>query len=350
LLKQWNVGPEDLICDYTGGSKPMSAAVVLALAGKGSRYVYVGGLVRNKKGLGVVQTGHEKPVEIENPWDVLGITTLRDIALLFNTCQFPAMRELAERMAGRSPGRKAFFSALAHVADGFNDWDSFQYKSALNKLRRPESTFRTMSACESHPSVAVFQKELANCLERLNAIVDAENVLAGDAGGKELGGLPLVEDIVGNALRRAEIDARYDDAVSRLYSAVEKLAKLRLASVHGIDNSSVRPENFQEPLAEKVRQLGNGQEPPYKLPLSRSYELLTLLSDPLGGTYAKNCTELDKVLNIRNMSILAHGFAPVRKETYDKLLAITLEFMDMVREDLPTFPHMDWQGLGYDEW
>ena len=47
----------------------------------------------------------------------------------------------------------------------------------------------------------------------------------------------LVRDLVAQAERTCRLAHRPDDAVARLYSALEKLAKAALAA-HGIDNSA----------------------------------------------------------------------------------------------------------------
>jgi hypothetical protein len=55
---------------------------------------------------------------------------------------------------------------------------------------------------------------------------------------------------------------------------------------------------------------------------------------------------LEKLLGIRNMSLLAHGFAAVKKDTFDKMFALTLDLFGLGEKELPTFPTMDWQGKG----
>jgi hypothetical protein len=76
---------EDLTVDYTGGTKTMSAALVLATIHKPVRYSYVGGKVRSKEGLGVVLDGSEAVVQSPNPWDVLASELRRRIARQFNS-------------------------------------------------------------------------------------------------------------------------------------------------------------------------------------------------------------------------------------------------------------------------
>jgi len=154
--------------------------------------------------------------------------------------------------------------------------------------------------------------------------------------------------VVANAVRRAE-QVRFDDAVARLYGAVEKIAKIRLRLVYGIDNSNVRPEQIPDEEMRKRLQQDSGEER-LKLPLQKSFELLQSLGDPSGQKFAHAQNEMRKLLDIRNNSILAHGFEPVQEKTYRRMLDISLSFLDGTEEDLPVFPKMRWEGLGYDLW
>jgi hypothetical protein len=69
-LDHWKLTYQDLTVDYTGGTKSMSAAMVLATATKVHRYSYVGGEERNKGGVGVVIDGRERMWFLQNPlWE-----------------------------------------------------------------------------------------------------------------------------------------------------------------------------------------------------------------------------------------------------------------------------------------
>lgn len=55
-------------------------------------------------------------------------------------------------------------------------------------------------------------------------------------------GRSLLLDLLANAVRRAEMEFKYDDAVARFYIAAEKLTKTRLQVAHDIDNSDADPD------------------------------------------------------------------------------------------------------------
>jgi hypothetical protein len=95
------LGPQNLVVDYTGGTKTMSAALVLATINAPVRYSYVGGKVRTKEGLGVVLDGSEAVLLNPNPWDVLALDLRRRIARQFNAGHFAEARETAAEAAAK---------------------------------------------------------------------------------------------------------------------------------------------------------------------------------------------------------------------------------------------------------
>lgn len=342
-LQLWDLDFTDLQGDYTGGTKSMSAAVVLALLGRGAAYCYVGGDLRDKNGLGAVRNGHEVLLSLQNPWDVLAVNTLRDLALFFNSHHFMPAAELAREAAVAAGGLKPLFDILNKLAMGYYYWDSFHYKVASQSLNNVASNLATMAAVNNAPA---FQKLLGHVrgnLAYLDILVQEQQ-----SGG----GVNMVQDIVANAIRRADDGNHYDDAVARLYSAIEKAAKVRLRAEHGLDNGNldlmrIEDQALRQELQEQCTDSRDGR---VKLPLHRSYRLLLHLGDALGERYAANEEQLRKLLNIRNDSLLAHGFNPVRESTFSDMLSLALDFLGVEREHLPRFPVLDGEKLGMVLW
>ena len=375
-LKSWGLEFCDLVGDFTGGTKTMSAALVLALAERGCLFSYIGGKSRSKDGLGVVLSGHEEALHFDNPWDALAVGPCRDAALLFNRCRFMAVSELAEKTAQRTDYHQPFFVALQCLANAYYAWDTFHYDRALNLLKRGESQLRGYASASQRPMVKRFYGDVrANIplLEQIKKEFDAlKSHKAGKANAGEVGTNPplLIQDLVANAVRRAVLEHKYDDAVARLYSAIEKLAKHRLLTAHGIDNSDIDLARVPDVIREHLLSLRNSapenrshgdhavnsqgdaklasenKAPKIQIPLRKSYELLSALNDPLGQLYLSQEIELDKVLSIRNMSLLAHGFDPIKPETYQKLVDITLIFLGLDIERLPRLPQLAFDGEG----
>ena len=136
----------------------------------------------------------------------------------------------------------------------------------------------------------------------------------------------------------ARLAQRPDDGVARLYSALEKLAKAELLAL-GIDNSAATPEQVPEAFREDyVRRYLDPEKGNLRFGLMASYELLAALGQAVGERFAARRDELQAVLGARNMSLLVHGWQPVRMDTYEKLLAVTLDFLGIGRAELPGLP------------
>lgn len=349
IMAMWKIGYGDLVADYTGGTKTMSSSLVLTLSGHIGDFSYVGGSERDKQGLGVVIDGREQMLYLKNPWEVLAVEAMSDMALLFNRCRFRSVMDLAERTALRAGSRRPFFDTLRTAAEGYYLWDNFQYKDALKRMKEAENKLRNLTTLGDDPLVAATRRFHGGLTENLATLADVVGDMdavhqweKGEAGSDM--GVAMIIDLLANAVRRAEVEFKYDDAVSRIYSAVEKTAKTRLWSVYSIDNSAIDPEMIpSDALRETiVRECGNGREGKYQAPLHRSFEILEAFGDRLGRLYIERFEEVKKILNVRNNSLLAHGFAPIRKETYEKLLGIALEFVGRAKEDLPRFIDMKW--------
>lgn len=351
LLGNWGLDFDAVTGDYTGGTKTMSSALVLALSGKGSPYSYVGGTARDKDGLGVVIDGREQMLHLENPWDILAVEALRDIRLMFNRCRFRVVQELAERTAGRVEINRSFFQALQHIAEGFYYWDTFQYRPAFGSLRQGAGLLRPF--VDGHPSteLKLFYHQVADSLTQLEKIQKDVALFKSNPSRKDrelsqnADGNAIISDLMANAIRRADIEFKYDDAVARLYSAIEKIAKARLQVGHNLDNSDLDLEKLPKELRSQFKTDYIPQsEGKIQLPLHRSFSLLADLDDPIGLAYLDKEGALLKVLSVRNGSLLAHGFDPVSGETYNKLLFIALDFAQLAKEDLPQFPNLNWEG------
>ena len=352
ILKVWGVTYDDLAADYTGGTKTMSASVVLALSRHIDTFTYIGGTERNKQGLGVVIDGREQMLYLKNPWNVLAVNSLNDIELLFNRCRYIPAADLAAEAIRKSPARKQLFEGVRAAALAFNLWDSFHYDRARSELKRCESLFRSLAAETAKESVRQFYSDIEASLPILESICIEQDAIiksSPKSGNKPIvDGTAILRDLIANAIRRGEVEHKHDDAVARLYSAIEKMAKLKLKIAHGIDNSDVDVAMIPEPFrGEIVFACQNEREGGIvQLPLHKSYQLLEALGDSLGIAYKNSSDDLKKVLTIRNKSLLAHGYEPVKPETYEKMLAIAMSFLGVEKTTLPSFPRMAWGSGG----
>ncbi len=355
-LDLWDIAEDKIICDYTGGTKTMSAAIVLALSSFVRQFSYVGGVSRDKDGLGVVIGGREQMLYVQNPWDALAIRFMREIELLFNRCRFQSVIDVALEAKQRTESKSQFFALIGDVAQGFYCWDNVQYDQAYNLLKQTLGKLPTLLQLANNKELSEFSQQLDNSFNRLTLIKSQRDLLKPNKGknkGKMIIENPdplcrdFVADIVANAVRRAEVEHKYDDAVARLYSAIEKLAKITLWADFTIDNSAVDVDLVADSVVRQwleEQRIANGL---IMLPLARSYQLLNYLNHPLGQQFAQHGDELEKMLSIRNSTILAHGYDSVAEKTYTAMLNIALRFLDIEKDQLPMFPQMNWgyQGL-----
>ena len=133
-------------------------------------------------------------------------------------------------------------------------------------------------------------------------------------------GYELIQDLFLNAQRRAA-QGRYDDAVARLYRAIELLAQARLKLGYQINTGDVKLDNLPATLQGKYKNKVNNNGK-IQLSLRSAYELLVefnqIKREPFGQLFTENKNKIVDFLRIRNNSILAHGFTPVSEGDYKK--------------------------------
>jgi CRISPR-associated protein (TIGR02710 family) len=144
-------------------------------------------------------------------------------------------------------------------------------------------------------------------------------------------------DLLANAKRRKN-EGRVDDAVARLYRAIEAVAQIALKDRHGFESTEKVPlASVPETLRLEWAARAKGNV--VALGLQDAYMLLASLNDPLGEKFrsaALNGTKSPLVA--RNRSILAHGFDRVSANVFDKLWTTALSLADVEEATLPSFP------------
>jgi CRISPR-associated protein (TIGR02710 family) len=303
-LRQRFPGAE-LLADYTAGTKSMSAALVLAaLDSEGSPEVQLR-LVRGARGRqATVVPGTESFAPVSGVHDVRArrlVTLARSALERFDYAEAAAVLDEAMRRELSADLRQKLERAR-NLCRAFDAWDRYELDTAMRLFE--------LYRRDWHRQLAV--------LEQLHAVVGA--FAPGDersSGQPRLTGLDqvrdpylAVEDILFNAERRAA-QSRYDDALARVYRALELLVQLRLWLGHRIDTSDVDltrvPEERRQQLAARAE--GNG---PVRLALVQAWDLLASLpGEPLAEWLRAERGRLLDWTKHRNHSLLAHGFAPV---------------------------------------
>ncbi len=328
-LDTWGISHHELIVDYTGGTKSMAASLVLATIELGCNYSYVGGVERDKAGVGVVIDGKEQMWYIQNPWTELAVVERKRVNLLFSKARYSTAHEMLEDICNKVPEMdRPLYEQWAKIVYGYELWDRFQHKQALTELERG---LRGLAPAATNDQILQPQiKEIRSNVDFLSKLKETQ-----------WKGFLLVYDLVANADRRAQLEGKYDDAVARLYRAMEKAAHVQLADKYEINNSNVSLDKIPDSIKRNFLNKYSDSKGTIKLPLYASYQLLNALGDTLGVSFLRSHDNgLKKLLSARNESILAHGDTPVTKDTYINMLMIVKSFMDLDEENIPRFPEL----------
>lgn len=332
-VMQWAQRGSDyeVYVDITGGTKSASAALGLVAHRWPCRFVYVGGEKRDKDGLGNVLPGEGRPFFFANPWDELGYQVHDDAVLLFNGHNYAAanellMRSLTHGRIGSSTRRETL--TLARLAEAYSAWDRFQHSRAAKLLREVLEHVNDLRQLFGQAEGDELERTLREHMKLLQS-------LQANEATRE-----LFLDLLSNAQRRSS-EGRYDDAVARLYRAIEALAQYRLQSRYGIKTNNVERHHVPDELAAEWWTADDAE--PLKIGLRQAYQLLAALGDDLGVRFQAiflDDPDNDGALGARNASILAHGFQPVAEAVFQRLWKATLELAEVDEKSLLKFPQL----------
>ena len=293
-LNSEGIPTEEVISDFTSGTKPMSSAIVLvSFLNNVERLSYVQG----KRVKGIVVAGTER------------IITFSPILTFFEKCisqakeylkkyQYEAALKILKfpqtykEILDEKEGKRV--ESLISLIRAYNYWDKFNHLYATGEFKKIDfSLFK-----EFKPTDAKILHIIANAIK--NKKIEKE----------------IIVDLFVNAERRFK-EGKYDDCVARLYRALEMLVQWRLKEKFGLDTGDI--DLSKVPDKEKWYNYKNPRDGKIKLPLYASYELLKSLKDPVGN----EIEHIEGLLSIRNNSILAHGVVPVEEKQSKKFFEDT---------------------------
>lgn len=319
---------DEVIVDYTGGTKNMSVAIALASINHGFSFSYVGGKERTKGGVGVVINGHENVYSSVNPWDFLALEEKKRIAILFNQYQFKAARNLISNLLEKTTVHKSLFKKLGFLIDGYYYWDQFRYRDAIDSFKR----------AKIDEMIEVDDKSIRNLAQGTEERIGFLNELV-NKGKKP--SLQLLQDMFSNAERRFE-EGTVDDAILRLYRLVEMIAQERLFSHYGIDVSDVRVDKIPAELKDSfMKNYKSERDGKIKIPMAAAYRFLEALGNNVGKLYKANESRFLDIQTARNYSYLAHGFESLKGKTYLTLREFVLSLGILNVDGITIFPKLD---------
>jgi CRISPR-associated protein (TIGR02710 family) len=277
-----------------------------------------------------VQSGSEKMVYHSNPWDLLAVEQRRKVSLLFNCAQYRGSIIVLEETEHKVSNKiKPLITSLKNLIEGYDLWDRFQHKKAIQRFNEGFKEFCAFCAGRNEESYHAMWQQVEKNFEFLKETTKASKKW-------------LIRDLIANSIRRSHREHKYDDATARLYRAIEAYSGIILKEKYGINPSTLPIEKTPESLKNDfIRKHLDEKEGVLKIPLYDSYRLLEALGDEAGTRFIAAYQEtLKSILSARNSSILAHGFDPIKEDTYEKLLKSTMDFTELTDEDLPSFPEL----------
>jgi len=291
--------------DYTGGTKTMSAALVLA-ALDAEPPVALHLVSGARADLERVRRHTERGA----PANVARIRLRRRMAPFLDAWARYAYDEAAAGLAAiampADADARGTLLLAGDLSAAFAAWDRFDHAAALERL----FAYRNRIGRD------------------LNDHLGALGYLTRDCPERE----PLrLLDLWHNAERRA-VQGRYDDAVARAYRLIEWSAQWLLDTRLAIKTADIPAERV--PAGVNLEPDRDGKR---KAGLYLSWSLIGHWcgESPAGAFFAAARDELRHHLQARNASILAHGFAPIDAGVWTKLHGwLDTAFLPMLREEI----------------
>jgi CRISPR-associated protein (TIGR02710 family) len=320
---------EDIYFDLTGGTKPMSAALTLAAIERIPQYHYVSG-DREKGGLGTVICGTERSITGLNPWTQIAIRQREFATGLFEQGHVEAAAELLDQAAGTALEWAETMKAYAGLCRVLAKLDLFDFKGSSNDLPRWQPRLEIIFEHRGDHRLVAWLRGLRAHVQEL----DGERTRQQDHPCSLL-------ELLANARRRHR-QARYDDAIARLYRAVELFAQNRLYRAFGAKSGRISLNSLEASLAAELRAsfpdelIDQGSR--LQLGCAKAFEALkySALEDDhrLAEVYERLKTALEK----RNQSWLAHGTRPANMSDFDQMWDLVVKEFGIAIETIPTWP------------
>jgi len=281
---------EEVLVDFTSGTKAMSAGLVAAALAQGiKQLVYVSG---QRGPDGRVISGMEKVLTLK-PAEILADRLKHQVILFFN--------------------KRLFGAALQLIAQGLEEIQAPPHRRDLEELKKLCLAYQAWDWFDHRQAHEYFQNIDRELIQRWSEQIAQNKGWVAQIARADLSEDQLI-DLWLNAQRRME-EGHWMDAVARLYRLTELIAQFRLRRQHGLESGNLDVSKLPEALQEKYNQLRD-EKGRIKLGLRQDFELLAELGDPLGKHYDHR---LEGALQARNESIAGHGLKPVSREDCERL-------------------------------
>ncbi|MEN3053008.1 MAG: TIGR02710 family CRISPR-associated CARF protein [Candidatus Methanosuratincola petrocarbonis] len=312
-FRKIRISYENVSLNYTSGTKTMaSASVVAAIICGFDQLEVIGGTGREG---GIVKRGYERPASFKTTRAIAEIVLNKELVPMFNIYHFSHVKKKLEWIKGEIDIE--WVDPLIHLVEAYDFWDKFNHVPALESMKKG---IEGLKGKIEDP----FYRTVTNNRGFLDQICRAKGDLVEGAHDRLKLLKFFVADVINNAERRAE-EHKYDDAVARLYRAIEMLAEYELLRFgFDIDSAKASFEKVNPGSEQLTAKWGSmiSESGKLKIGLKDKYSLLKDLGSPAGSLYDDS---LKRLLDKRNISILAHGINPVGEEAYRSLMSKTID-------------------------
>lgn len=245
------------------------------------------------------------------------------IKKLFNNYDYKLAKEVLHENYNPQDITENMFATMIDI---YEKWDAFDYEEYdFNKI---ESYFTNI-------------KELSDNKEAIKVLTDKTNDNYNSY---------RIADLINNAIRRIE-EKRYDDAIIRLYRALELIGETELHEKYGIRKTDIRINDIDNLDIEKnakknIKKRLDFKYPRYQIPLTTTYFILQKLYNDVGLYYSQNKQKYQELFQKRNVSVLVHGNHKYENseinEMLDRVTDLALVYdkniqQDMIQLEFPKF-------------
>ncbi|MCY4212631.1 MAG: TIGR02710 family CRISPR-associated CARF protein [Gammaproteobacteria bacterium] len=284
------------VADYTGGTKTMSAALVCAALEREDVDLQL--VLGTRADLVKVKSGTEQTAAAS----AVRTRLQRRMAPCLGAWKRYAYAEAAEGLrsiciSSGSPDL-ARLNVARNLSAALARWDAFDHVGALDLL--DDYGARTAPVWPT-------------LLPTLRNLTCKDNPRTGKRNPRQEPA--RLWDLWRNAERRAT-QGRFDDAVARLYRLIEWTAQWQLDTKRGWKTAHFPAEELPKTVSATA-----GPDGKIKLGLWHAWRVAAeQLGEPIAGVVTGGAgEELRDLLDLRNRSILAHGFSPVRESDWRRM-------------------------------
>ncbi len=327
----------DVHIDFTGGSKPMSAALVHAAMSRASPFAHYAEPNFDPASRGPTDTRIVHTISLEN---ARAETNLRRLGQLFDHGEFVAVRLECKRLLhqpGISMTRRRDIANLESTASAAAAWDRFEWGTATQIMRSCAQVKLAESGWHTD-GIAANLRHLEACMASIGPT------------------LHVAMDILANGIRRVQRH-QYADAVARFYRLVEYLVQWRFAECFKHADLITRPENPTAGIGvDRIREVApdwfNSRRnsfpsdvPTVNLGLRDASTVIAERGEDFGVRVLEDLGplrrpgRLGKLLQRRHESFLAHGSTPIRGETAKKLQTVAIDLLEVAAAPSDSNPH-----------